>query len=580
MWRGQTCRKARTQSHGSLALSKTQEGQPSYRRSTMNVSGKNLIRAYSGMRALTNTRGAAFLLAVYLSALMLLLLGGVSLQRTSTEVHAAQVYRDAQQAFWLSEGALDSMIVKSQNQPLHSRTSYPVASLIGTSTFSAMPVYAEISNNNTNKNGRILRHQVDLYQTVTKKVTGIGTVNGNISQQSSVYITETGPLRGIWANGTIAISGGRDIPAKDVFLSGDLYSSLGSVVSTIKENGVIDRLDFEGLINVPADAVAGKTGDSLWNAQLDYWKGAASPELKSIKEGYKIIQGMLSESRAKTNGSYSKVGFVTGPATGSSDHVDGVLSVGIMASAGIVDSRQCTTTFQLTSGKVIVDNGFKCDKNSSNTPGLECDKKTEDRNRHKDEIIMCGNALVPTDDLWFKTLIDDPKNPLDEPPHVIFRQPTTILLTGGAHRSTADQHFYFPLIQRDVFTNDFANIVQTHWNVALGAKVSGLDALGRPVPVDIMQANVAKKRDAVDPGIIFMKPGDQFQGSIYAPASLVILRARNCGDSCTTPLDIDYVVGDEVAIELESDHVGIGQTVAENADGATTTTGVLSWSAH
>ena len=28
--------------------------------------------------------------------------------------------------------------------------------------------------------------------------------------------------------------------------------------------------------------------------------------------------------------------------------------------------------------------------------------------------------------------------------------------------------------------------------------------------------------------MLFMKPGDQFQGSIYAPASLVVLRVRAC----------------------------------------------------
>ncbi len=65
------------------------------------------VRDAGRPRRLANSRGAAFLLAVYFASLMLFLLGGVSLQRTMTEVHSAQVSRDLQQAFWAAEGAFD-----------------------------------------------------------------------------------------------------------------------------------------------------------------------------------------------------------------------------------------------------------------------------------------------------------------------------------------------------------------------------------------------------------------------------------------------------------------------------------------
>ncbi len=63
---------------------------------------------------LANSRGAAFLLVVYFTSLMLFLLGGVSLQRTMTEVRAAQVSRDSLQAFYLAEGALDRAVLALQ----------------------------------------------------------------------------------------------------------------------------------------------------------------------------------------------------------------------------------------------------------------------------------------------------------------------------------------------------------------------------------------------------------------------------------------------------------------------------------
>jgi len=72
--------------------------------------------ALKSCHRLSNRRGAAFLLAVYFASLMFLLLGGVSLQRTMTEVKAASLSRDLHQAFWSADGAFDrSLRVLSSN---------------------------------------------------------------------------------------------------------------------------------------------------------------------------------------------------------------------------------------------------------------------------------------------------------------------------------------------------------------------------------------------------------------------------------------------------------------------------------
>ena len=60
---------------------------------------------------LTNRRGAAFLLAVYFASLMFLLLGGVSLQRTMTEIKASLLSRDLHQSFWNAEAAFDQALI-------------------------------------------------------------------------------------------------------------------------------------------------------------------------------------------------------------------------------------------------------------------------------------------------------------------------------------------------------------------------------------------------------------------------------------------------------------------------------------
>ncbi|MBI4003515.1 MAG: hypothetical protein HY353_00670, partial [Candidatus Omnitrophica bacterium] len=73
---------------------------------------KHYRPALSWCPRLTNRHGAAFLLAIYVASLMLLLLGGVSLQRSTAEARASQVSRDLNQSFWITEATLDRVMIE------------------------------------------------------------------------------------------------------------------------------------------------------------------------------------------------------------------------------------------------------------------------------------------------------------------------------------------------------------------------------------------------------------------------------------------------------------------------------------
>jgi len=537
-------------------------------------------------RSLHDDRGAAFLLAVYVSALTLLLLGSVSLQRTTTEVRAAQLSRDLQQAFWYSEGALDSAVRNAHTNPLDSMKTIAIESLPNHGSVTAALAHAQIFNNNVDgENDREFKNEFNPYQTVTKKIVATGTSDVNGRRQSvAAYVVETGPLRGVWANGTVAVGAGAGVQPGDLFLSGDLYSAVGTVVSEIGEN---KELLFDGVIGVPPDLVHDETEEG-WNAKLDHWSDVATPEIKGIKDGYELLHG-LNESRDQVGGSYSDVSFVAGSGTSDSEHVAGTLSVGLADTPEIMSSKSCAAHVTLTSSTVVVDNNYECNpEEGSNTPGLDCDRAIKDRSKKKGAIIMCVGSLTPA-------IGGDPNQSMLDamavgPAHVIFRAPTTIVLTGSTSFDFTNKTLRlangagFPLTDAVV---DFVALatghrLKTDWNVSLGAKISGVSALGETVPVDILQAEASRTRkDRVTPyGIIFMKPGDQYGGSIYAPESLVVVRARDCGsaqDGCGSPLSMDYVVGDEVIVELESDTLQIGQSVASSEEDGGLEHSFLSW---
>src|SRR3989338_337969 len=81
-----------------------------------------------------NNRGAVFLLSVYVTALVLLVLSGLSLQRTTHEQRMAIISRDSQQAFWLAEAGMDQAIQRIRQSPMNVNTTTPFSSLSSTGT--------------------------------------------------------------------------------------------------------------------------------------------------------------------------------------------------------------------------------------------------------------------------------------------------------------------------------------------------------------------------------------------------------------------------------------------------------------
>lgn len=140
---------------------------------------------------LSNQQGAVFLLAVYFTALTLLLLGGISFQRTNLEARSAQVFRDQQQAFWLSEAGLDKAlaVLRTNNGTIKDDTDYPVSTLKGTATFR---VKTDAQGNHV--------------------VTTTGVVSGTRQNVNATVAVEKYPQEGLWAGENIWIVTGQLTP--------------------------------------------------------------------------------------------------------------------------------------------------------------------------------------------------------------------------------------------------------------------------------------------------------------------------------------------------------------------------------
>lgn len=164
-------------------------------------------------------RGAAFLLAVYLVSLTLLLLSGVSLQRTTTDVRSAEVSRDLQQAFWLAEAAMDQAVVRSRNDALPDGTYADVPTAFGTATFTITTLDSKVVSPQTQ---RLTRQII-----ASGKITATGTATPRTAQVSAT-VTEDTPLRGMWAGGQVIILNSVLMGGPGQVVRGDIRSGLGT----------------------------------------------------------------------------------------------------------------------------------------------------------------------------------------------------------------------------------------------------------------------------------------------------------------------------------------------------------------
>lgn len=509
-----------------------------------------------------NNRGAAFLLAVYLSAITLLLLGGVALQRTNTELRAIQLSRDLQQSFWLAEASLDKGITTIRYGSKVDPQPQPDPITKGTMQYSIVNLDGQVLSYSKQQVTRQVKQQV------TRQVTGTGTI-ASLRSTLSTTLQESNVLHGIWSKNLIVVSGGRNFP--NVFLTGNMYSSSGSVTSTIP--GDFSPLTMDGLMKLPSAS----SPDNSLPKKLSDWKDdvqARAPELISIKNGYMFLQGLRPCVSYPCNfESYDKMEFVQGPQSKTVSHVNGLLSVGMGISAPPFDAKVCAPTFNLAAPVMHVASGFYY-----RAPGTA--DKVRDLGHATNQVTLCLNAIAPaTNQGWLNLM-------LDHPPELIFDDPATIYLDGSVTRDVSGLSFLLPGNPMPIPTN-FVNQVfgiQNQWRVTLGAKLtSGLGPDGKPVRIDVIQVekNVKRARDGVPPGMIWMKPGDRFSGSVYAPNSTVLVRARDCGRApggCgDNSFNLQYVAGNDVVVELEADHLHVGDTAADGSKLPAPTTAIKSW---
>ena len=166
--------------------------------------------------SLQNARGAAFLLSVYLAALTLLLLGGVSFQRTATEVRASQLSRDLGQAFFLAEAGMDHALQTAARNGAFSGT-LPG----GSYTYSVRPTHYEVLNPQRMR--------------VQYTITSTGTANGRREIVTGIVVREES-LRDGFAQSRIRTGGCSSN------IVGDVHNSDG-VPGSVILNGDYNRID-------------------------------------------------------------------------------------------------------------------------------------------------------------------------------------------------------------------------------------------------------------------------------------------------------------------------------------------------
>lgn len=161
----------------------------------------------------TNRRGAVLLLAVYFASLTLLVVSGIALQRTMTEVRATQISRNSHQAFFLAEAAVDYAVTRLEGLglPDGTYTREQLPTLPEGASFTLTTTLAELTDQDT--------------QQLSRTVVGHGTTASGASAQVNVTLSQAGPIRGVWSEGPIQVWGG-SFGSGDI--NGDLRSALGT----------------------------------------------------------------------------------------------------------------------------------------------------------------------------------------------------------------------------------------------------------------------------------------------------------------------------------------------------------------
>jgi len=502
---------------------------------------------------------------------MLLMLGGISMQRTMIETRATQLSRDASQAFYRADGALDAALARIKREYLLDGYPYEVTTPLGVATFELETLSAEV---NSTEYQRLIR------RIIAKTPTGTSATKSVMG-----YVEEIAPVNGLWGNGMVVTHGG--LTSLPKFVKGTMRSKDG-VMTSRADSG---ELAMDG-------ATYAEDKDQL---DADW----ISDELRSVKNGYKCLKlntcvGPLSIDIGHflgigdTGNMFTLRGAL--PSTTGENHVGvrfnttsdplpkphqqtlppatGALNIGAITDFiphGVLDV--CSTgNLELPAGSTTV---------------IDADDQTLPPGTvvTNGKITMCVNAITPQDDeVWLNTLIN-------EPPELVFNDYALVVLTGTKHYdlSTSDYEVYSETYNMNVPVKTalpYAG-VQYDWYVTVAAKISA------PKGLFLLVADQPSPAPGAT-SVVWLKPGRDFNVQVHAPQSLVVVRERDgaepgfvvpagftgyVGDQLyqngqLVPLKFQSIVGNEVIVELNEDAVEVGLG-PKNPKHSTTT--LLGW---
>lgn len=519
-----------------------------------------------GQRRVNHRRGAAVLLVVYGVALTSLLLANISMQRATVEFRAAERFRTQQASFWLAEAALDDALRHlrrpSALTPVTPDTPPAIPVLAHQSVLEDIVYQVPGMMGDRDATFTVTSARTVILppaapgerprQQLTRTIVAEGR-EGSCRTRLMLEVEDYGPVQGVWGRRAVIANGGGGWADSAAFFAGTMRSRLLSMTTTIAADNV---LTMEGM------AVGDPSASHEDNATM--LRSQLSSELLSLRTGYKFINGITQDDNAGLD-------FVPegGLAQTQLPHVTGAVSVSsaeetVIASQYLppaIDPADCGGTLNVTTDGTMIDSGF--------TEG-----QVRDLSPDPDEIILCVQAVVPEDDYgWLMTLLNQPRP-------VVFRKPATVYVVG---RQTFDLGGFYvtgadgvpKLIGVSALTGD---TFQPVWDVAVAAKISAVNAQGNVLPggVRIVTARLPSglpmtpsgvpdlpdaallSTPALRSGLVWMQPGQLNGASIYAPDSLVVIRARDSADKDDAALHFENLVGDEVIVDLKADTASFG----------------------
>lgn len=505
----------------------------------------------------SNDRGAVFLLAVYMSALILLLLGGVSIQRTGAEMRAAQLSRDLHQSFWLADAAMDAALARINSQHVEDGIEYPVEPVRtgkGSASFHVWTQSATLHRPPSIYSG------TDFWQVLVRQITATGVAADGRTTQVVSSFQESGPLSGGWAKRVIAAHGGFSRLQDERFFVGGLHAELAALATTVSNQR---KMIFEG-------AGVGDPSKSIED-NVHALEQQVSQQLLGLKDGYKVFRGIPADAE-----DYAGQAFVAKETLYQEKvpHVEGAVSVGAritMKRAAPPFSIWCSPgSLLLPSDRTtVVDAGVPLVTSTGSPifPAIQADGS----------LILCVKAIVPQDDdMWLSSVLGI------STPELKFMKRTTLYLTGNETRTLAGK--YLPIDTNNdgladgqalLGIGDLSSLPPA-WNLSLGAKLSTVDASGKVIPNGVSIISTDAGSNGQPAGTVWIQPGQLEGGVIYAPNALVVLRARKNGDE--SPLRFQAIAGDEVVIELDDpENANVGWQLSSLFPRLVVNTTIRSW---